>query len=239
MTDSTTPHGDVSSSLRHDQPAGPPTKAGYAQLREPLVDLSVRTHARLEGADGVGITLLIADQLTHVGSNAFTDDVDDVQYEVMQGPCLSAHVAGHLVRSDSIGAGETRWPSFTSRAAGLDLRSVVSSPLVSAGSIIGSLNLYAKEPSGFDDLESLAATSLARTVEESLSRHLLLGLADILGQWFAGTVHDRHDIERASGALMDRYHLEPSQARMLLEQIAGEDQISEADAARNILQERP
>lgn len=237
MTDSTRQPARASASTSDHEAGGLPL-AQCVPLRERLIDLAVRTHAGLDGADGVGITLLLADALTHVGSNTFADAVDDVQYELMQGPCLSAHTSGHDVRSDTIGTDETRWPTFTRRAASLGLRSVVSSPLVSAGSIIGSLNLYAKTATGFATLEPTAAAAVTQTVEEALSSHLLLALADVVGPWLAITANDRSDIACACGDLMDRYHLGPAQARLLLEQIASEDQISEATAARNILRER-
>lgn len=236
MTDST-PQPARASASTLDREAGGLSRARCVPLRERLIALAVRTQACLDGADGVGITLLLADALTHAGSNTFTDAVDDVQHELMQGPSLSAHVSGHEVRSDTVGTDEARWPPFTRRAASLGLRSVVSSPLVSAGSIIGSLNLYATTAAGFATLEPTAAAAVTRTVEEALSSHLLLALADVVGQRLASTTNDRSDIECACRDLMDRYHLAPAQARLLLQQIASEDRISEATAARNVLHE--
>ena len=237
MTDSA-PQPACASTSTIDRKAGGLSLAQCVPLRERLIDLAVRTQARLDEADGVGITLLLADALIHVGSNTFTNAVDDVQDQLRQGPCLSARNSGHEVRSDTIGTDETRWPTFTRRAASLGLRSVVSCPLFSAGSTIGSLNLYAKTAAGFATLEPSAAAAVTQTVEEALSSHLLLALGDVVGPWLASTTNDRSDIDRACRDLTDRYHLAPAQARLLLEQIASEDQISEATAARNVLRER-
>ena len=130
------------------------------ELRLHLGELARRTHRMLGVPDGVGATLLVEGRAVYAGSNPFTDAVDEVQYRLGRGPCVTAVASRRVVRSRTIGAeergtrergaGERRWGSFTPQAGALGLRSVVSLPVRLEGTVVGSLNLYGHHAATFD-----------------------------------------------------------------------------------------
>lgn len=63
-------------------------------------------------------------------------DIDTIQYELGEGPCISATSSGRPTRSAAL-ADDRRWPRFGSQAAGNGVNSVVSLPLVLAGDVEG------------------------------------------------------------------------------------------------------
>ena len=72
--------------------------------------------------------------------------VDEVQYELDDGPCLHAMRGGHVVRIEDT-TEKARWPEFEARAASHGIRSCLALPLNADGKPVGALNLYAREAS--------------------------------------------------------------------------------------------
>jgi hypothetical protein len=122
--------------------------AGLSRLaadRLPLEDLltQVATYAvrAIPGADGAGLTLLEEDRAdTIVATAPFVTEVDDIQYGIEQGPCISAAREGQTVMSGSLG-GDPRWPRFGGRVARLGVHSVVSLPLITPDGVVSAMNV--------------------------------------------------------------------------------------------------
>jgi len=131
--------------------------AGLSRLaadRLPLEDLltQVTTYAvqAIPGADGAGLTLLEQDRVdTVVATAPFVTEVDDIQYGMDQGPCISAAREGQTVMSGSLG-GDPRWPRFGGRVARLGVHSVVSLPLITPDGVVGAMNVYGHGKNVFD-----------------------------------------------------------------------------------------
>jgi GAF domain-containing protein len=173
-----------------------------------VVELAVDT---IEGCDFAGIFLVEDDVVTSpIHTDPIVDEVDDLQNELGEGPCLDAmsHRAifygGDLVEDD-------RWPEFGRRASAAGIRSVLALPLPDNGGS-GALNLYARFPGAFGVLDrakavilaSLAglALSAARTHEDEERR------ADNLNAALA----TREVIGQAQGILMERERVSSGQA---------------------------
>ena len=160
--------------------SGHDVQAEDEDLRESLAGLSrlasnrlpleamltqVATYAvqAIPGADGAGLTLLEHDRAdTIVATAPFVTEIDDIQYEMGQGPCISAAREGLTVLSGSLG-GDSRWPRFGGRIARLGVHSVVSLPLITPDGVVGAMNVYAHDKNVFDDrAANLARSSLRR-----------------------------------------------------------------------------
>ena len=95
------------------------------------------------GADGAGLTLLENNRAdTIVATADFVQQVDDIQYAMGEGPCISAARESRTFTSGSLG-GEHRWPHFGPRVARLGVHSVLSLPLVTPDGVFGAMNVYA------------------------------------------------------------------------------------------------
>jgi hypothetical protein len=99
-------------------------------LEDLLTQVATYAVQAIPGADGAGLTLLEEDRAdTIVATAPFVTEVDDIQYGMEQGPCISAAREGLTVMSGSLG-GDPRWPRFGGWVARLGVHSVVSLPLI-------------------------------------------------------------------------------------------------------------
>lgn len=225
-------------SLPSDQQGGAARFVDLDEVRRHLQAIAPWASRTFASADGVGATLMVRGQPVFAGSNPFTDAVDEVQYGVQRGPCITAVASGRVVRSRSIGAGERRWGGFTACAATLGLRSATSIPVMSSwgqstgSTVIGSLNLYGRSSTSLDLIETSSLLRGAELLERALASAWLVGVAAANAQTLVDAVRDREAIDLAVGLLMDRYVLSAAHARILISQVAAQDQVSEPDAAR-------
>jgi GAF domain-containing protein len=184
------------------------TAGSVADTLTQVVDLAVAT---IDGCDYAGLFLLERDVVTSpVHSDSLVDEVDALQHDSGEGPCLDA-IAHRQIFYTEDSAEDPRWPRFGPRANAAGIRSVLALPLVTDGSP-GALNLYARFPAAFGVadrakgviLASLAglAVSVARSHEneERRAENLTsaLGTRELIGQ--------------AQGILMERERVTSDQA---------------------------
>jgi GAF domain-containing protein len=134
--------------------------------------------------------------------------VDAVQMETGQGPCLDAAYEHQTVRVADMTV-EDRWPEFACRAASLGAMSMLCLQLYVERDDLGALNLYSRRPGSFDDE----------------SEHVGLLFASHAAIAFAGAekvrnltiaVQRRDLIGQAKGILMERFKITSDQAFSIL-----------------------
>ncbi|WP_461187540.1 GAF and ANTAR domain-containing protein [Arthrobacter sp. Z4-13] len=98
-------------------------------------------------AAGAGVSLL--DTNGRRSSTASTSPIvaqaDTLQYELGQGPCLSAWASGHPVDIADVHT-DLRWPEWGMAAGELGLKSCVSVPLLSGDLAFGAIKIYWANP---------------------------------------------------------------------------------------------
>jgi GAF domain-containing protein len=105
----------------------------------------------IPGAEGAGLTLLEEDRAdTIVASSPLVAEIDAIQYNIGQGPCITAAAEGRTVICGSLGA-DPRWPRFGGRIARLGVHSAVSLPLITSDGVVGAMNIYAGPKNVFDE----------------------------------------------------------------------------------------
>lgn len=125
--------------------------AARLSLRDLLTEVATFAVQAIPGADGAGLTLIEAGRAdTIVKSAPFVREIDGIQYGLGEGPCISAAAQGKPMRSGSLG-GDSRWPRFGPQAGRLGVHSVLSLPLISAGQVVGAMNVYAHAKDAFDE----------------------------------------------------------------------------------------
>jgi GAF domain-containing protein len=173
-----------------------------------VVELAMAT---IEGCDFAGLFLLEKDVVTSpVHTDPIVDEIDALQHETGEGPCLDA-IAQRLAFYADDAADDPRWPRFGPQASAAGIRSVLALPLTTNGSL-GALNLYARYPAAFgvvDRAKGVILASLAGLAvsaahshedEERRADHLNAALAT------------REVIGQAQGILMERERISPTQA---------------------------
>jgi hypothetical protein len=118
---------------------------GLLPLEGSLTRVAEYAVRAIPGAEGAGLTLLEENRSDTIVSTAdFVARIDDIQYSLGQGPCISAAADRQTVISGSLG-GDRRWPQFGSRVARLGVHSVVSLPLITDEGVLGAMNVYAHD----------------------------------------------------------------------------------------------
>lgn len=213
-----------------------PRDTSPGRLTGYLTDVAACAHGRLPWAGGVGVTLLVEGRPVFAGSNPFTRAIDEVQYGSDDGPCLKAAASGRVVRSRTIGAGESRWPRFAVRAAALGLRSVVSGPVLTDDVVIGSVNVYGQTAGCLDKLDDELLQRHAESSASLMNSVALLASVDVSSAALTGSL-DRHtDIALAVGLLMARHHTPENEARTELRLLAARAKIDAQIIARLLVE---
>ena len=189
-------------------------------LREGLAGLSrLTTQMRLEdlltrvatyavraipGADGAGLTLLEEDRAdTIVATAAFVTQIDDIQYRIGQGPCITAARTGETVRSGSLGS-DPRWRKFGGSVARLGVHSVLSLPLITPDRVVGAMNVYAHAKDVFDERSADLGEIFAVPAAISVQNAQVLAQAQRLAARLQTALETRGTIDRAVGIMMSR-----------------------------------
>jgi GAF domain-containing protein len=169
------------------------------------------------GCHHAGVTVLRRGRPeTPAATDEVSSEVDKVQYETGEGPCLSAIVEQHMFRTGDLAA-ETRWPKFSRPAVErTGVRSVLAYRLFTSGETFGALNLYSRERDAFDDdavgvgtiLTAHAALAFARARE----REQITGLEQ--------AVASNRAIGMAIGILMAIRRIGPDEAFDLLRRVS-------------------
>ena len=167
----------------------------------------------MPGATGTGASLLDpAGGLVSSGStDAVVRQADTAQYELGEGPCLTAWAAEEVVIIQDVHT-EGRWPRWTSAVAGLPVRSVVSAPLLAGKEAIGALKIYSALPGQYDD-DAGSTLALFAGTAATLLAHIQGSEAPLrMSEELKATLASRDTINRACGVLMERHGISHDQA---------------------------
>ncbi|WP_171027567.1 GAF and ANTAR domain-containing protein [Pseudarthrobacter sp. NamE2] len=159
---------------------------------------------------------------------------DKLQYELGQGPCLSAWAEQRAIIIQDTRQ-ETRWPKWTAAVADLPLRSVLSAPLTTEGRRIGALKVYSPSPLVFDDhsvfmierLASPAAVILGHARDREATQRLSSQLAEALS--------NRDMISKAQGILIERMKISSPEALTMMLSTSREEDKPLQEVAREIV----
>ena len=173
-------------------------------LEESLTSVAQFGVRAIPGADGGGLTLLERErQDTTVATDPLVEEIEDIQYSLGQGPCITAAGTGATVSSGSLGA-DPRWPRFGSRAARLGVHSALSVPLVTADGVVGAMNVYARAKHAFDTRARELGTLFAVPAAVAVQNASVLAQTRRLAIRLQQSLEDRGVVDRAVGILMSR-----------------------------------
>ena len=194
-----------------------------------LAEIVTAAVAMVPGADEGSISVVTGRR--SIGSQAPTGDlpmqVDALQEETRQGPCLDAAYDELTVRVTDM-ASESRWPEFARRASQAGAASMLSLQLYVEGDNLGALNLYSRTPNAFDDeseqvgllFASHAAVAYAG-VRKEVQLAQALGSRDLIGQ--------------AKGILMERYKISGERAFLVLTRVSQDNNRKLHDIATELV----
>ena len=177
---------------------------GLLPLEDSLTRVAQYAVRAIPGAEGAGLTLLEENRSDTIVSTAdFVAQIDDIQYSLGQGPCVSAVADRKIVLSGSLG-GDQRWPQFGSRVARLGVHSVVSLPLITDEGVVGAMNVYAHGKNAFTADAGRLGELFAVPAAIAVQNAQVLAQTKRLASQLQVALSSRGVIERAVGIMMSR-----------------------------------
>ena len=196
-----------------------------------ITDLTART---LGPIDGVGLTLVegvgparsaaegkvgrVAGRSStplKVRTAAYSSDwvveVDEVQYESGEGPCLNAIADGERHEVPNMET-DDQYPSFSERATKEGVGSTLALPLKAGSEAIGAMNLYSRSKTPFDEELVQLAEAFAAQVAAALANLDAYKKAVELAQNLEHAMESRATIEQAKGMIMAQRRCTPDEA---------------------------
>lgn len=189
--------------------------------------------------DAAGISLVIEGEATTTAvSDRIAVEVDLVQYQTGEGPCLAALQESNVIRIDVVGR-EERFSRFAPGALAIGINGVLSIPLVAGGEAVGALNLYSRRPEAFDSRTAKSLQPIADYAAEVISTSPLYAYSLEMVDGLVETLESRAVIDRAIGVIMATEHETSEGAWDRLRNLALESGHSIRAVADWVLQERP
>ncbi|MBP2368444.1 ANTAR domain-containing response regulator [Pseudonocardia parietis] len=186
-----------------------------------LVEFLIRLCERCAGVldvDAAGLVLADPQDRLQVmaASSESVRQLELLQIESGQGPCLDCHRAGAPVVISDLAEDGGRWPRFTPAAREAGFAAVHALPMRYHDQVIGAMNLFAGTPGGLHPDSVRIAQALTDVATIGLLQHReRTGQAAMIDQLHTA-VSSRVVIEQAKGMLAERFGLAPDQAFRLL-----------------------
>ena len=161
--------------------------------------------------EGASVTTRVAggEFRTLAPSDLRVRKADQLQYELNEGPCLSAAYESGIFLVDDLST-DQRWPRWGPFAAELGLQSILSVHLYTTKQSVGALNLYGTHEHRYSDLDVEIAKLVGAHASAALAR---MRLEQDL--WTA--IDSRHLIGQAQGILMAKLNITAEEAFKLLQ----------------------
>jgi GAF domain-containing protein len=196
-----------------------------------VADLAVAT---IEGCDFSGIFLIEDDVVTTpVHTDPIVVEVDALQQQTGEGPCLDAIAQRAVFHSDDLET-ELRWVQFAPQATWAGIRSVLALPL-SANSQLGALNLYARYPGVFGVFDRARAALLASLAGLALSVAHSHEDEERRADNLHAALASREIIGEAMGILMERERITAEQAFDVLRRASQHLNVKLREVAQNLI----
>ena len=206
-------------------------------LSETLIRIAEFAVQAIPHADGAGLTLLRGDRSpTIVASAPFVEAVDEVQYRIGEGPCITAVVDRRTVISGSLG-GDPHWPRFGPRIGRMGVHSALSLPLLLDDRVIGAMNVYSHEKNAFDSSATQFGELFAKPAAVSVHNASVLTDTQETVQHLTAALTHRATIDQAIGIIMSRTGAEPDEAFERLRVMSQNSKVKVSQLAQNMVDE--
>ena len=197
------------------------------------LELAVAETDELFEVDGAGLMLVDADGVLR--STAASDRpggmLESLQEQFGEGPCVDAFLKDGPVLADDLAA-DPRWPSVGPLAAGHGVRAVLGVPIDLRDGPMGTLNVYAAHPRGWDDSDVAAIQAYTRVIASLLRSAVQAHVSGRAATQLQRALDSRSLIEQAKGVLMERRGLDQQAAFELLRSRARSTRRRLQDVAR-------
>lgn len=160
-------------------------------------------------------------------------ELDALQYDLDQGPCLEAaertgETRAGIVRSGDVGR-DRRWPLWGPQAARRGAGSLLAVQMLEGDRISGALNLYCRETGRFDDAD-LVDTAQVYALHCATALTAARTVANL-----QTALTSRHTIGMAQGVIMARFGLDPERSFEFLRRLSSTRNVKLRDVAAQVV----
>lgn len=190
-----------------------------------------------DGDDALcGITLLRDRKAATIGwSSDSAREVDQIQYSLSQGPCLTAAEEEREVHVPDL-LEENRWgPDYANAVASHGLRSVLSLPFNLQGDAKAALNLYSDVPHKFNEVAAAHAHGYTREISQALRLAVRFSLHTDSATNLRATLESRTVIDIAIGIVMAQNRCSQEAAVRILTNASSNSNIKLRDLAGSLV----
>ena len=203
-------------------------------LRDDLEQLIGFSCQALPRCSAASVALLVDGEPTTVAvSDHLALELDGVQYDKDEGPCLAA-LDGQRVRVDLVDADE-RFPHFAVGATDRRVHSVLSMPILHDHDVVGTLNFYSRDTDAFDETADHIARLASSQAANAIARSDVLTATRQRRDQLRAHYEEAAVAARAQGVLMATQSCSAEQARNLLHHAAATTGDSLLTIAQRIL----
>src|SRR3954462_10213696 len=200
-----------------------------------LAGIAEAAAASVPGCDAATIAISIEGRPATAGMTARVAlELDMVQYDTDDGPCLTTFRTMNTVRLDLTEKNDP-FPHFAVAAQRRGVRSVLSVPATWGQEVVGTLNLYSRS-GPFDESAATVATVLAAQVAIAVSRSPEFASARAVVEEAQRNAEDDVEVSLATGLLMSTQDCTVEQAEGLLREAAAHDEQTILQIAQRIIQ---
>jgi GAF domain-containing protein len=198
---------------------------------EPTLETTVERAVQMctesvPSCDMAGVSIMENGEIhTVAASNEVLRKVDELQFDLGEGPCFDALHRDEVTWSADL-ADDARWPLYGPRLIEeTGIRSAVSYRLFTTGDSFGALNLYSLRPDAFTDEDVELGDALAAHTAAALA-------SSVRHQHLRRALETRTVIGQATGMLIERYALDASTAFTVLRRISQDQNLKLHEVAR-------
>jgi GAF domain-containing protein len=175
---------------------------------------------------GVAYATAVPDQVARL---------ERVQQHTQTGPCVQAYRTGRTVAVADLSEAVGLWPEYCAAAERAGISGVAALPLTLADERVGSLDLYADEPRGWDTEDLKAARVMADMATAYLINASELAQQVQLAGQLGAALNSRVVVEQAKGIVASRSGISVDEAFQRIRSHARERRSSIHDVATTIV----
>jgi transcriptional regulator with GAF, ATPase, and Fis domain len=207
---------------------------GFHDTLQQIANYAATVH---RDAHGAAITMLEHRRpRVVVASEPVVGEAEQIQYDIDEGPALTAALAGHAVVSGSLG-GDRNWPRFGPRVGRMGLHSVLAVPLVVHDLVVGTMTIYSRSKDAFSPAAVRAAERYAGPASAVARNAMVLDRLGVEVAQLTTALRTRPIIDEAVGIIMSRTGKSAEEGFAVLRRESNNRQMKVSEVAQRLVDE--
>ena len=204
-------------------------------LQEFLGEVASRAAAEVSPGLSCGLTARSDGRpLTIASSDGYANMLDQLQYRLEQGPCLTTLHTGKVVLDDGTDGG-ARWPLYRTRGEAAGLGVSLSVPVSHGQQVLAALNLYSRTARSFSSAERERAQRFADQAAGGVAIALKLARRAELTEDLQAALAGRAVIDQALGIVMGQRRCSADEAFGVLREVSQTSNLKLREVAARLI----